>query len=482
MRDDHPVQEPGGQDEDEAVERGISPVGESGGGWGRFRLGRRPAEQDEDEDQADRSVSPLAESGGSSRFRLGQRSADRDEEEDYDPGPKARVAPATDRADVEGERGISPVAGRFGQNHTTKALGAVGLGLAATVLLFATWDRGESKEADAGAERAGPAKQVVAFEPAAGEAPPLPPSPTLAGPQDPGAPTLLGAPGEQRVPAVDPGYTSQMPASAYPMTAAPVERVAPRENPAAVLLESARRAPVLAFTQKRSGGGQAFGGYPQLAQGPRDAAPDDNQLARLTRGSQIGEVRAHRLPDRNYLITAGTVLPCVLQTALDSSTPGYATCLIPRNVYSDNGAVVLMEKGTRVLGEYRDGLRRGQKRLFVLWTRAVTPEGVAIELASPASDALGRSGFDGRIENFFWQRFGGALLLSVVDDVVYVAGDRGGFQNTTRLPSDAAGIALENSINIPPVLRKRAGEEVGIFVNKDLNFADVYGLQPRAAR
>src|SRR3546814_9651628 len=42
-----------------------------------------------------------------------------------------------------------------------------------------------------------------------------------------------------------------------------------------------------------------------------------------------------------------------------------------------------MEKGTRVLGEYRVGIQQGQNRLFVLWTRAVTPQGVRIDLASP---------------------------------------------------------------------------------------------------
>ena len=69
------------------------------------------------------------------------------------------------------------------------------------------------------------------------------------------------------------------------------------------------------------------------------------------------------------------------------ATPGYVSCLIGQDVYSDNGDVILMEKGTRVLGEYRSGMHQGQRRLFVLWTRAVTPAGVAVGLASPASDA-----------------------------------------------------------------------------------------------
>ena len=137
---------------------------------------------------------------------------------------------------------------------------------------------------------------------------------------------------------------------------------------------------------------------------------------------------------------------------------------------------MLLEKGTRVLGEYRSSLRQGQRRLFVLWTRAVTPAGVAIALASPATDPLGRAGFDGEFDTHFWDRFGGALLMSIVDDGAYAVAGRDTGSATARLPSEAAGIALQNSINIPPSLRKAQGSEVSIFVAQDLDFSTVYGL------
>ena len=115
----------------------------------------------------------------------------------------------------------------------------------------------------------------------------------------------------------------------------------------------------------------------------------------------------------------------------------------------------------------------------MLWTRAVTPAGVAIALGSPAADPVGRAGFDGDIDTHFWDRFGGALLLSIVDDAAYaVAGPNNG-ANVTRLPSDAAGIAVQNSISIPPSLRKAQGAEVSIFVAQDFDFSGVYGLRAR---
>jgi type IV secretion system protein VirB10 len=165
---------------------------------------------------------------------------------------------------------------------------------------------------------------------------------------------------------------------------------------------------------------------------------------------------------------------------MDTSTPGYVSCLIGSDVYSDNGAVILMEKGSKVLGEYYSGLKQGQARLFVLWNRVVTPGGVAIGLASPASDALGRGGFAGMIDNHFWERFGGALLLSIVDDTAAAVASRADSNGeTVRVPSDAAGIALQNSINIPPSLKKPQGSEVAIFAAQDLDFSTVYTLKAR---
>ena len=220
-------------------------------------------------------------------------------------------------------------------------------------------------------------------------------------------------------------------------------------------------------------GGSAVAGSPEPGHAP-------TELDRLREGSAIGLAKASRLPDRHYLIIAGASIPCTLQTAMDTATPGYVSCLIGQDVYSDDGAVILMEKGTKVLGEYRSGIKQGQSRLFVLWTRAVTPAGVAITLASPATDALGRAGFDGALDTHFWDRFGGALLLSIIDDsaaAVATHADPNG--ETLRVPSDAAGVALQNSINIPPSLKKAQGSQVSIFVAQDLDFSTVYAVKAR---
>lgn len=351
------------------------------------------------------------------------------------------------------DRTISPIAGRFGSGRRGKALAFMGLLAGCGVFALATWSADRPRPRKVPEQ---PARQVVAFEPAR-------PTPTLANPGS-HPPTLTGD--GVVVPALAPD-------SADGAAGAP----APAAGPSP--LERMRAAPIMAWS-RGAGRIEAAEAAAQPLVPALQPDPGGTELDRLRRGSSVGWATARQLGDRNFLLLAGATIPCILQTALDSSTSGYVTCVIPSDVYSDNGAVVLLDKGARVLGEYRGGLRQGQRRIFVLWTRAVTPAGVAIDLASPAADALGRGGFDGRVDTHFWDRFGAALLLSVVDDGAYaLAGDSDG-NATARLPSDAAGLAVQNSADIPPTLRKPQGSEVAILAAQDFDFAGVYGLKARA--
>jgi type IV secretion system protein VirB10 len=355
------------------------------------------------------------------------------------------------------DRAISPIAGRLGSGRTGKAMVFAALLAGCAAFALVTWKADRPKPERAPAQ---PARQVVAFEPT--KAPP----PTLAAP-GPGAPALTGGPGPGGVVpalAVD---------GAPPATGA---AAAQAQAARAAELRTVRGAPILAWSRTGVAAGLAPAAGPALAAAAEQAP---TELDQLRRGSALGGARAQQLGDRSFLILAGTTIPCILQTAMDSATAGYVTCVIPSDVLSDNGAVVLLEKGSRVLGEYRSGMRQGQRRLFVLWTRAVTPNGVAIALASPASDALGRAGFDGDIDTHFWDRFGGALLLSIVDDGAYALAGRDSHGDAARLPSDAAGVALQGSVDIPPTLRKAQGAEVAILAAQDFDFSGVYGLKAR---
>ncbi len=320
--------------------------------------------------------------------------------------------------------------------------------------------------------------------PPAAEAPYDPNSviaPTLAtAPRDPNAPVQLT--GEQ-VPAIGPDgqpitpYTSNT--GQQGQLSAQQAEGQRRANEARELRDSARRSTLIAYNGSEQGAGRGLGGAGgDTAQAEGGTPPAQTALDTLKQTSAIGTATARMIGDRNYLVTAGAIIPCTLQTAMDSSVPGYSTCIIPRDIYSDNGRVVLLEKGTRVFGEYQGGLQRGQNRLFAMWTRAVTPRGVAIDIGSPASDSLGRAGITGKIDRFFWQRFGAALLFSVLDTGGQIAGQAVSPEGSTvfRTPGDTTSQVLQDTQQIRPIVRVNQGTELAITVAKDFDFSQVYGL------
>ncbi|UNE53886.1 type IV secretion system protein VirB10 [Bartonella machadoae] len=291
-----------------------------------------------------------------------------------------------------------------------------------------------------------------------------------------------------------------------PIVLPPPQPLTPEPKKDDPLLDAARRAPVLAFANdsqsklkdfiKNNFSNTLDKFNPLEKLNALESLKNAQNFTALLKPTKTEETKASFIGNRNFIIAMGTSIPCILETALNSDQPGFASCIINRDILSDNGRVVLLDKGTQVVGEYRGGIQQGQSRLFVLWTRAKTPNGVIIPLASPATDSLGRAGFDGNINTHWWERFGSSLLLTVIDGATtalankiagnskkagannaagggFGGGDIGGASNIGK---DTASVALENQINIPPTLEKFQGELVNIFVARDLDFSSVYKL------
>jgi type IV secretion system protein VirB10 len=209
----------------------------------------------------------------------------------------------------------------------------------------------------------------------------------------------------------------------------------------------------------------------------RGGSPLDARLVTTTRATTF----ASMLPTQRLLLPKGSFLDCTLETAIDSTLPGLTTCMTAVDTFSADGRVVLMERGTQLIGETQGDASQGVSRLFVLWTEARTPSGVIVPLDSPGTDELGRSGLAGQTRRHFWERFGAAILVSVIDGAVQTgfSGRDGAVVFNPSSTRDVGTEVLKSTVNIPPTITKSHGDRIEILVARDLDFRSVYALQPR---
>ena len=399
---------------------------------------------------------------------------------------------------VAGERGISSInRARPLQSRITNVL-AMGL-MSALGLGFLGWYYAHTFAMQSQAQRTA---QKAATQQAAGNTPlpplgPITPPNTRAPSQSSVMASALGPPAPPPPPVTDgmPAAGAAVMPAAYGVPATPG---VPPKSPWEIALERKLSGP--AFDRSRNGPSKASAGesvlppQPELPEGapgtppqelPGSAAPSGG-LAGLLTPTLTPAVRPTVLPTQRLLLPKGAFIDCTLETAIDSTLPGMTTCVTATDTFSADGTVVLLPRGTELVGETRGQVQQGSSRIFVLWTQARTPSGVVIPLDSPGTDALGRSGLAGKVNRHFWQRFGAAILVSVINGAVEYAvqsqNQGGAVIYDPGATQEVMTEALKGTIDIPPTVTVANGSRIQVLVARDVDFRSVYALRPVAQR
>ena len=219
------------------------------------------------------------------------------------------------------------------------------------------------------------------------------------------------------------------------------------------------------------------------AASPQASTGTGNERFAQRVGSKQADVsQAQQLQNLHRLVPQGAIVGAVMETALNSDLPGYARALVTKDVLSFDGSAVLIPAGSRVIGEYNSGVAQGASRIFIVWSRLVRPDGVSISLGSPAVDELGRGGLGGKVNRHFLQRFGGAILLSVLTGGISAAAASigGGSTIVVNSTNEATSLITQaaRGTDIPPTIKTRQGALVRIFVARDLDFTAVGPVRP----
>ncbi|WP_247715511.1 TrbI/VirB10 family protein [Morganella morganii] len=198
------------------------------------------------------------------------------------------------------------------------------------------------------------------------------------------------------------------------------------------------------------------------------------------KGASFADGKVGIIRNREFLLSAGTSMPCVLRTKIVTSYPAVVMCQLTKNVYSDDGKSILIRSGALLQGEQTRVMQQGVARVFVNWS-TVKDRNIRVRIDALGADGLGASGLPAWVDSHFWERFGGAIMLSFIDDALAAAASHAGKENssltvdnTRNTAGNMAELALENSINIPPTAYVNQGEMLTVIVPRNIDFSSVY--------
>lgn len=275
----------------------------------------------------------------------------------------------------------------------------------------------------------------------------------------------------------------------------------PEEQRRAQELEAARTARLFASTETRPAN-NATAAQPSttatmpstdlaslgLAPQPSTPSAQDRQLAFLNQTPDKRTVSLDRIaaPASPNVLQAGAVISAALITGIRSDLPGQITAQVTENIYdSPTGKILLIPQGTRVIGQYDNGVGFGQRRILLVWNRLIFPNGRSIVLErQPGADAEGYAGLEDGVD-YHWGELFKAAALSTLLSVGAQAGSTGNDSDIVQALRQGASQSINQTgqqvvsrqLNIAPTLTIRPGFPVRVIVTRDL-VLEPYGSTP----
>jgi len=246
---------------------------------------------------------------------------------------------------------------------------------------------------------------------------------------------------------------------------------------------------ISAVTNGMAAYGTPAGDPPAGAPGPTRTGDRYREFLAAAAESREPTYIASRLeePISPYQSMAGTLLPAMLVTGINSDLPGEILAQITRNVYDSQQRFLLIPRGTKVIGRYDDQIALGQSRVLIAWTRLILPDGRSLSLPGlPTQDLRGATGLRDEVDNHYRRLYGQATLLSIIGAGAQLSQPQ---QGSVFSPPSAGQVAagalgqelsrvsmetIRRNMDVRPTLQIRPGTPFYIFLERDLVFDGAY--------
>jgi len=200
-------------------------------------------------------------------------------------------------------------------------------------------------------------------------------------------------------------------------------------------------------------------------------AADNGYLAELLKAQMV-----------EFELTAGSVIPAVMLSGINSDLPGTIVAQTRQTVYATNEPdAVVIPQGSRLIGRYSADVAYGQSRVLAAWDELILPNGSRISLRGmSAADGQGQSGIEDQVDNHFWKTWSSALLVSFLGVAAQQSQpqNQGAFNTPSGSAqasaaamnslSDVSSKILQKNLNISPTLQIRPGMAFNVMVNRSI--------------
>ena len=250
--------------------------------------------------------------------------------------------------------------------------------------------------------------------------------------------------------------------------------------------EEAARLSTVFFQSRQGSTAAGTGATPGLAgldlsgAGGQAATGQDKQVAFLNAAADRRTVTPDRVTPAAspFVLQVGAVISAALITGIRSDLPGQITAQVTENIYdSPTGRILLVPQGTRLIGQYDNGVQFGQRRVLLVWNRLIMPNGRSIVLErQPGADTQGYAGLEDGVDYHWWDLAKAAALSTLLGVGAELATDdndrllraiRGGAQDTVN---QAGQQIVQRQLQVAPTLTIRPGYPVRVIVTRDIVF------------
>ena len=191
--------------------------------------------------------------------------------------------------------------------------------------------------------------------------------------------------------------------------------------------------------------------------------------------------------DMTRVVTMDKPIPAVIKLPIDTRNPSRAVATVERDIYGGDGRLVVIERGSTMIGSVGSIGGSGEEKVGISWERIIRPDGSAWAFQATSGDAMGRSGVLGFIDNRWTERFGYSVLASAlvagVDILANAKTETTSSNNSTNVSQSRGAVAAETfrtnvgglikdfskEMQALPVIRTvPVGTRITVFATSDL--------------